>query len=196
MIVADVMSSPVVTIGPGQSTKDALKLLDEHAVTSLPVVADGHLVGVVSEADLIRETIPRDLDHHVGRLPAESPAVDTALRVADVMTNSPLSVRPETDLAVATELLTSTGVKSLPVVDAIDRVVGMVSRRDVVHVLAREDGAIEAEVDDKLRLRGDWLVEVDDGVVTIEGPVTAAQRAYARATAYGVPGVRHVLIRS
>jgi CBS domain-containing protein len=196
MIVADVMTTPAVTIGPDETAKEALQLLDEHAVTSLPVVAHGHLVGVVSEADLIRETVPRDLGHHVARLAAEDPAAGAVLRVADVMTNSPLSVRPETDLAVATELLTSTGVKSLPVVDEVDRVVGVVSRRDVVHVLAREDDAIEAEVDAKLRLRGDWLVEVDDGVVTIEGPVTAAQRAYARATAYGVPGVRHVLIRS
>jgi CBS-domain-containing membrane protein len=196
MIVADVMTAPAVTIAPDEHVKEALRLLDCHAITALPVVTGGRLVGVVSEADLIREALPPDLGHHLGVLPDEEARQMEDFLVAGVMNHHPMSVRVDTDLAVATALLTETGVKSLPVLDEDDVVVGVVSRCDVVRVLARPDADIEADLDDRLRLRGDWLVEVAGGVATIDGPETDAQRAFARATAYMVPGVRQVRLRS
>lgn len=194
MIVADVMSTPVVTVRPEESVKDALRLLDLHGVTALPVICREELVGVVSEADVICDGVPRDLVHHVGVLP-EDVEQSTSRLVTDVMNHHPVYVRPDTDLSVATRLLNETTIKSLPVVAGDGAVVGMVSRRDIVHLLARADSEIEADLDDRLRLRGDWLVEVEGGVATIEGPETDAQRAFARATAYTVPGVQRVQLR-
>jgi CBS domain-containing protein len=194
MIAADVMSSPAVTVRPEDSIKDALRLLDDHSLTALPVVSDGRLVGVLSEADVIRDGVPRDLTHHLGTLPVDAEQSGSRV-VADLMNHHPVHVAPETDLSVVAALLDGTTVKSLPVVDADRAVVGVVSRRDIVHVLARADEEIEADLDDRLRLRGDWLVEVEDGVATIDGPETDAQRAFARATAYTVPGVRQVRLR-
>jgi CBS domain-containing protein len=195
MIVSDVMSSPAVTVRPEDSVKTALQLLDEHSVTALPVVSGDRLVGVLSEADVICDGVPRDLGHHVSALPRD--VEEGGLRVvAELMNHHPVYIGPDTDLSVAADLLNQTTVKSLPVVDGDGRVVGVVSRRDIVRVLARSDREIEADLDDRLRLRGDWLVEVEDGVATIDGPETDAQRAFARATAYTVPGVRHVRLRA
>lgn len=197
MIVADVMSAPAVTVEAETRAKEAMGLLDTHSLTALPVVSGGALVGVVSEADLIREALPADLTHHVRMLPDEDAqgAVGRTL-VIDLMSHHPVSVRADTDLAEAAEMLTETMIKSLPVVDDSGAVVGVISRADIVRVLARPDSTIEAEVDDRLRSYGHWLVEVTDGVVTVDGPETEAQRALARASAYAVPGVRRVLLTS
>jgi CBS domain-containing protein len=102
-------------------------------------------------------------------------------------------VRPDADLASAVELLSGTVVKSLPVVDH-GRVVGVVSRRDVVAVLARSDRRIEAEVDELLRSAGlESDVDVRDGIVFVGGPTDPHQQETARilaATVQGVVGVR------
>jgi CBS domain-containing protein len=188
MLVRDVMTSPAVTAHPDLPLKRVAQLLDEHAVTALPVVDDGgRIVGVISEADVVLEALPRDPrahanPHHLGRSPHFA-------RAADVMNHHPITVRPDTDLVEATELMTSRTIKSLPVVhDGV--VVGVVSRHDVVAVLAREDQAIEAELDDLVRnLGNDWLVRVKNGVVTADGPADERERELMRTVAATVPGV-------
>jgi predicted transcriptional regulator len=111
--------------------------------------------------------------------------------VDEVMTAKAITVQQDTDLAIAVDLVTSTGIKSLPVVDSEDRVVGMVSRRDVVRVLARADEALEQEVDALLVAAGmsDWLVDVHDGIAEISGPETSRERTLAKVLARTVPGV-------
>jgi CBS domain-containing protein len=192
MLVRELMTSPAVTVGPEASVKQAAGLLADHAVTALPVVdGAGSLVGVVSEADLLGGAVLPDPRAH--ERPVTVPLGTVGTRVADVMTHFPLSVRPDADLAVAVELMTGTVVKSLPVVDH-GRVVGVVSRRDVVAVLARSDRRIEAEVDELLRsadLESD--VSVSEGVVVIEGPTDPHAQETARilaSTVQGVVGVR------
>ena len=186
MLVKDVMSAPVVTVGVQEPVKRALVLTDRHRVSSLPVVADqGNIVGVVSEADVLRGRVPGAAGtplsrrHHRAQLP---------VTVAHVMSR-PLTVGPDTELEHAVGLMTTTPVTSLPVLDE-GRLVGMVSRSDIVHVLARGDADIHKEVVLSLR-RAELgcLVKVCDGVVSLaglEGPHTAPA-AHALATA--VPGV-------
>ena len=188
MFVKDVMSTPVFSVHEGTSVREALRLLDKHAITSLPVVdRDGALVGVVSEADLLRDTVPHDPRRRM--LPTVVPEDAPARTVSEVMTSRPVTVGPTDDLATAVELLTSTSVKSAPVVDH-GRLVGMVSRRDVVHLMARRDEQIEAEVSELFRADGtDWIAEVVDGVVTVSGPRTASERNVADVLAASVPGV-------
>src|SRR5687767_3823774 len=109
MLVFEVMTQEPVTVRPDTRIKTALALLAEHRVTALPVVTTaGKVCGVVSEADLIRELLPRDPRAY------EIPPVDDRSRpatVQDVMTPHPVTVHPETDLVEAVELLTSTMVK-------------------------------------------------------------------------------------
>jgi CBS domain-containing protein len=188
MLVREVMTSPVFTVRPDSTLKEAIVTLDEHQVTSMPVVdQQQRLVGVVSEADVIRDALLHDRRTH--EIPVQVSGPAAALRVCDVMTHLPLYVGPDDDLAAAVELLVSTQVKSLPVVEH-DLVVGMISRRDVIAVLARHDALIEVEVDDLLR-SGDveCQVEVVDGVVHLTGSADERSREIARLLAGSVPGV-------
>jgi CBS domain-containing protein len=196
MLVREVMNTGPVTVRPETAVKEALRLLDAHAITSMPVVQqDGRIVGVVSEADLVRDSLPQDGRTHL--LPV---AGDPSLRVrasttAEVMNRHPVTVAGDLDLAEAVDLMTSTSVKSVPVVDDADRVVGMLSRRDVVHLLARSDDVVSRELGALLdSLDVDWVVEVHDGVVTVDGPVGDPQRALATTVAATVPGVMSVTV--
>lgn len=188
MLVREVMTEPAVTVAPETSVKQAVLLLDRHQITAMPVVDDeGHLVGVVSEADVLRDVLPTDRRVHELLVEITAPVVQ--LRVTDVMTHLPVSVSPDDDLAEAVELLVGTQVKSLPVV-GFGRVVGMVSRRDVIAVLAHRDELIEAEVDEELRQAGvECMVEVEDGVVRLRDADGPDALRIAQVIASRVPGV-------
>ena len=195
MLVSEVMTNDPVTVRVGTPVKAALALLAEHRVTSLPVVtAAGHVRGVVSEADLIRELLPRDPRSR------QTPAPDDRMHpvhVDSVMNAHPVTVREDCDLVEAVDLLTSTTVKSLPVVDRSGHLRGVLSRSDVVRVIARADQDIEHEVDALLRSSGvvDWLVEVHDGTVELLGPEGSSDEIVARLLASTVSGVLDVNTR-
>ncbi|MGC4112056.1 MAG: CBS domain-containing protein [Nocardioides sp.] len=182
------MTHQVVSVQPDTSVKRAVQLLDEHRVTALPVVDDqGHLVGVLSEADVLRDVVPPDRRVHTQSVDLSAPAAH--LQVTDVMTHLPMSVGPDDDVASAVELLVDTQVKSLPVV-AYGRLVGILSRCDVIAVLARQDALIEAEVDDALREAGvECTVTVSDGVASLRDADNAESLQIARVIAARVPGV-------
>jgi CBS domain-containing protein len=188
MLVREVMTSPAVTVAPGASLKEAILLLDEHQITAMPVVDDGgRLVGVLSEADVLRDSVPSDRRVHERLVEITGPTV--RLAVTDVMTHLPVSVSPEDDLAQAVALLVDTQVKSLPVVSH-GCVVGVVSRRDVIAVFAREDVLIEAQIDEELRQAGvECTVDVNDGVVRLRDADDPDSLRIARVIASRVPGV-------
>jgi CBS-domain-containing membrane protein len=196
MIVRELMTHHPIAVRPETTVKAALRLLDDNNITMLPVVAaDRRVHGVVSEADLIRDLVDRD-PRDQERPRAAERTLDRPRQVVDVMSNRAVTVRPETDVAVAVEIATSTGIKSLPVVDERDRLVGVLSRRDVVRVLAREDELVEAEIDGLLVSVGfrDWLVDVHDGIAEITGPAGTPERGVVRALAGSVPGVLEVRV--
>lgn len=188
MLVRDVMTTAVVTVQPKTRLKRAIELLHEHQVTALPVVdGEGRLVGVLSEADVLRGALLPD--RRTREIPVHTEGRTTPLRVDDVMTVHPMSVAADADLAAAASVLVDTQIKSLPVVDD-DRVVGVVSRRDVIAVLARSDIMIEAELDELLRsAEVESVVEVVDGVARLDGPSEPHAREIARVLAGTVPGV-------
>lgn len=190
MLVLEVMSRHPVTVHEGTPVKEALRLLADHHVTVMPVVtATGSVRGVISEADLIREVLPRDPRAH--EIPQHRQRSRAAV-VEEVMTAHAVTVHPDTDLAEAVELLTSTTAKSLPVVDRSGHLQGVLSRSDVVRLLAHSDRQIEREVDELLRSTGlaGWLVDVADGAVALLGPREDA--TVARLLAETVPGVLEV----
>jgi CBS domain-containing protein len=188
MWVRDAMTAPAITVTEETTVRAALKMLDEHCVTSLPVVdSAGSLVGVVSEADLVRDALLRDPRTRI--VPPAVKEAGPARHVGDVMTSHPVTVTEHDDLADAVDLLTTTTIKSLPVIHE-GRVVGVLSRRDVVHLLARDDERIEAEVSELFRADGvDWLAEVTEGVVRVTGPADEPERRLAQALAGSVTGV-------
>jgi CBS-domain-containing membrane protein len=189
MFVHEVMTTWPVSVRPSTHTKEALRLLDEHDISSMPVVDDdGCIVGVVSEADLLRRSVLRDPRATLSRTP-DQPA-DAPRRVEDVMSRRLVTVIGDADVAEAVELMTSSSVKSLPVLDARRRPIGVISRHDVVHMLARPDRAIAADLDALFEEMGvDWSATVDDGHVTVKGPVGARAKALAQTASSTVEGV-------
>ena len=190
MLVRDLMTSDPETAMPETGVKEALTRLADLDITSLPVVDRWHrLLGIVSEADLIRDLVARDpraQERPVEMRPLFAPHV-----VDEVYTRAAVSVRVEDDVATAVEMMTVTAAKSLPVVDDDGRLLGVLSRSDVVQALARADNVIAADIDSLLGDLGhrDWLVEVEEGAVRVSGPRDAAERSLAQVVAHTVPGV-------
>jgi CBS-domain-containing membrane protein len=154
MKVSQVMNRRPVTVQAGTSAGTALRQLATHAITMMPVVDDrGRIVGVVAEGDLLE----RDLEHDL---------------VRQVMKAVTVLVHPDTEIKEATKILHRTGVKSLPVVDAADQVVGVVSRSDVIRMLAREDAELQEEIVDAFCTAGvrGWSVQVHNGIADLTGP--------------------------
>jgi len=188
MLVRELMTRPAVTVTPHTPAREALRRLAERDVTAMPVVDDsGALVGVVSEADLIGDLVVPDQRAH--EIPVHLGVGPAPQQVGDVMSHFPLSVRADADLAVAVELMTGSAAKSLPVLED-GLVVGVVSRRDVVSVLARGDDRIEADVEELLGAAGlSCGVRVSDGVVILDGLDDLRQRQLATVLATTVRGV-------
>ena len=191
MLVQDVMSCPALTVGVDESVKGAL----ESVGSASRDVTAGHrearpLVGVVNEADVLRHRVCHDPRGHM------MPSTETtapAVSVAQVMSR-PLTVEPRRDLSEAVALMTSTAVKSLPVVEE-GRVVGVVSRSDVVHLLARQDDQIREDV---VRLLTDagirCGVEVLDGIVSLLAFDDPRAAPAAKAVSAHVAGVAAVQV--
>jgi CBS domain-containing protein len=176
------MTSTVVTVEETTPYKEIVARLAEHAVSALPVITpDRRVVGVVSEADLLRKL------EYTGREPPAHPLVRWHRRAArakaaadvaaDLMTSPAVVITPVAPLTAAARLMDAQRVKRLPVVDGNGRLVGILARRDLLRVYLREDDAIRAEI------RADVLhrtlgmdpdavtVTVDGGVVTLGGTV-------------------------
>jgi CBS-domain-containing membrane protein len=196
MLVREVMSTSPVTFPLGTSIQSALQVLAEARVTAVPVVTGhGRMCGIVSEADLILDRVP--LDPRLHEIPDNDVLPDRHVVVDEVMSRHVVSVGPDTDLAEAVDLLISTTVKSLPVVARDGRVLGMVSRSDVVRMLAASDDDLERDVDAPLVDVGlrDWDVTARDGSVQLTGPEDSSAGDLARAAACTVPGVLSVRVR-
>jgi CBS domain-containing protein len=191
MQTRDIMTSPVVTVTPDTSLKDAAAALVEHGINAVPVVDDGRrLVGIVSEADLLQPEEP----HGAGRgsPPRRQPRPRT---VREVMTRAVYTMPEDADAAAAARLMLRHGLKSLPVV-AGGLVVGIVARRDLLRLVARSDQDIHADLERRLKEEVGALqrlgIDVSDGVVTFRGPVGTPARELSKLLARAVPGVVEV----
>jgi CBS domain-containing protein len=197
MRARDLMTSPVVSVGPDAPVKEAARVITTHGFAVLPVVdADDRLLGVITEADLLCNRLlpdPRDLIHD---RPAEPirPAPPT---VAGVMTTEVVTATRDTHAAELGRLMVDRHLRAVPVVDG-DRLVGIVSRVDVLRTVARDDDAIARDVRGHLSAAGRrrWEVAVTDGVVTLasEG-ADETDRHIATVVAGCAPGVVDVRIR-
>lgn len=168
MLARDVMSTPVITVRADMPVRAAAALLSEHAIASAPVVdADERVIGMVSELDLIRDRMPHDPRSHLR--PAEPEEGSPPRLVSGVMTDTAVCLTPTADIADIAALMQDSRIRAVPIVEGA-RVVGIVSRRDLVRTLLRDDGAVAVEVLQRLRdfdPHRDWRVEVQDGTVTI-----------------------------
>jgi len=189
MRARDVMSAPVITVTPGTTVKDAANLLASRGYTALPVVDDdARLIGIVTEADLVRDRFPRDARYR--REDDVLPA--PGMKVADVMTTPVSGMADNTDVVDLITVMLDDRIRSMPIVDG-SRVVGIVTRRDLVRIIGRDDDAIASDVRHRLANYAGpdrWTVRVRDGVVSITDEYDdAADRHVAIVLAEAVPGV-------
>ncbi|MFE2582830.1 CBS domain-containing protein [Streptomyces sp. NPDC059378] len=179
--VNDLMTTPVVRARQDTGFKEIAKLLAEHDITAVPVVDDDeHAVGMVSEADLLcKEAAQLD---PAGLLPVLRPGpadrTKAEATTAQGLMNSPaVTARPQWTVVEAAQVMERHHVKRLPVVDEADRLVGLVSRADLLRVFLRGDSAIREEISGEVLLRtlgiapGAATVRVVDGRVSLTGTV-------------------------
>lgn len=171
--VADLMTRAVVVVDPSASFKTCVRTMQMHGVGALPVTSHGKVVGIVSVTDLmLKEFRPSPQERYA---PRTVRAKDEGLTAAKLMTADPVTISPDAPLAAAVRLMYDHRVNRLPVVDDQNRLLGIISRSDVLRVFLRSDMSIKKEVAegllDKLPFagRGHIKPEVRDGVVTLEG---------------------------
>lgn len=129
-VVGDLMTIDPVVIAPAARLEEAARILDAFEVSGLPVVdAQGQLVGVISQTDLLRGA-----DEHGP--PVRGRWADR--RVADIMSSPPITVRSLTPLAEAARLMRERSVHRLVVVDEGDRAIGVLSSMDFVALYAED----------------------------------------------------------
>ena len=159
--VQDVMTIEVVVAHPTTPVKQVADLLAGHGLSALPVIdGQGRVLGVVSETDLFGDS----------QRPAGGPVATTA---GEVMTSPAVTVSPHATLTEAARRMQADGLKRLPVVAASGRLIGIVSRADLLRPLVRPDEHISRDVEEllerKLLVAAGVEVEVRDGIVTLTG---------------------------
>ncbi|MEU9382331.1 CBS domain-containing protein [Streptomyces sp. NPDC048279] len=183
--VGSVMTTEVVRAAQATPFKEVARLLGEHRISGLPVVdEDDKVIGVVSETDLmIRQADAPDpyepKKHHRfpgltrrGRTRAAKARARTA---SQLMTAPPVTVHADDTIVVAARTMALHHVDRLPVLDEERRLVGIVTRRDLLQVFLRPDAEIHAQVVEEVLERALWLqprsidVSVTEGVVTLAG---------------------------
>jgi predicted transcriptional regulator len=194
MLVRELMTSPATSLRAGARLEAAVQVLAAQHITAVPIVdAQGHVVGIISDADVLREGLPRDARAQLR--PIEEPAQAWHQLVDEVMTVDPVTVGADTDAARAAELMADMGWKSLPVVR--DRqLVGVISRSDVMRALATPDVELQERIAQEFMKIGreEWTPQVTDGVVILRGVASGREARLARAIAETLPGVRRVLV--
>ncbi|MCE7004673.1 CBS domain-containing protein [Kibdelosporangium philippinense] len=177
--VASVMTKDPVTVTPETEFKEIVNLLASKQISAVAVLAkDGFPLGVVSEADLLhkQESDGTEPEHHLftSKQTHVRQRKAVALQAKDLMSAPVFTISPEETLAVAARELARRGVRRLFVVDD-HKLVGVVSRRDLLSVFRRSDQDIQQEIVQEILVRTLWAdpksmsVTVEDGVVTMLG---------------------------
>jgi CBS domain-containing protein len=216
MKASDIMATDVITVGPDSSVQDVAEILLKHRISGLPVVdARGHVVGIVSEGDLLRRA-EIGAGHErswwlkllMGREGLATEYIhEHSRKVADVMSHEVITAEPDTPVSDIAETLECNRIKRLPIVKD-GKLVGIVSRANLLQALAslRKEIAARPVADSELReaimarlAAEPWIrpmlvnVTVADGVADVWGIVdSATERQALRIAVETTPGVKAV----
>jgi CBS-domain-containing membrane protein len=208
MRVRDVMTTTVVTAGPDTPFVQLVDLMLRHGISGIPILDDDeNLIGIVTEADLVSKEAyggrrrPLGLAAGMAFQHENVWATKAGGLTAEAIMSSPVrTVHADDLLRLAAARMVATGVKRLPVVSDEGRVVGIVSRFDVLRAFHRTDGELALEVqqvlDDPLRTpRGHKITHAEhEGVVTLYGTVRLPSHVrVVETTIRGLAGVVDVV---
>jgi CBS-domain-containing membrane protein len=194
--VKDIMTTRVISVRKDASFKDMAAMLRSSRISAFPVIDDaGRVIGVVSAGDLlVKEAVlagGTSLLAALRHIREDDKAA--GVTAADLMTAPAVTIGPDASVADAARLMYDRRVKRLPVVTAAGRLMGIVSRVDVLAVFNRPDSEIRSEVVNEVLpgiLAGNptgFEVTVADGIVTISGSLASGQVGHTILDA-----VRHV----
>lgn len=133
MLVRDLMSTPAVTIRNDEDYQAGLRLMQQNALHHLPVVdANGRVVGMAAERDLVV---------------AAARFLSSSVEVAEVMHRGAVTTRPDAPISAAASLMLEHRIGSLPVVDADEHVVGLVTETDIFKLFVEEsEGRVPSQL--------------------------------------------------
>jgi CBS domain-containing protein len=178
MRLEELMTRDVITIGPEAPLKEAARRMIEARISGLPVTDEtGALIGVITEADFVKEEAGRRSTKRARLLRwfhKEEP-LDTERLVGDVMTREVFTLDESADHADAARLMQAKRIKRIPVVAVDGRLLGVVSRSDILRAFARSDAEIIDEVTERVMRHILWIdpkrvtVTSTDGNVVLRG---------------------------
>jgi len=183
MKIEDLMTREVVTVSPDTTLKDVAAKLVQYRISGLPVCDDeGTVLGIVSEADILyRERGRSEREGLLARLFEEGLATETrkaaARTAAEAMSSPPLTIQAYRPVSTAARAMLEQRVKRLPVVDIHGRLLGIVTRADLVRAFVRTDDELAREIREEIVERTLWSgpnqveVAVHEGEVTLRGEV-------------------------
>jgi CBS-domain-containing membrane protein len=167
MNVVDLMTTEVIAVSRDTGLREAARLMFRNRVSGLPITEpDGTLIGIITEADFLRLEVER-----------QEGARDQVATVGEVMSIGVVTIRPEMEIYEAAKIMAVQEVKRLPVVDDDNRLLGVISRADIVSIFTRPDDVIEDEIREDLLRRVLFIdpdelgVRVTNGVVALSGEV-------------------------
>lgn len=175
--VQEIMTNRVIWVKKDATFREMAVALREHRISAFPVVDDDHkVIGVVSEADMLnKEALDDEPGVMSGILHHRDQVKARGVTAGDLMTTAVVAVRPEDTVEHAAKLMYDRRVKRLPVTDENGRLVGIISRADVLSVFDRTDAQIRNEITEEVLLGGflvdplAFSVTVKDGIVTLGG---------------------------
>jgi CBS-domain-containing membrane protein len=200
MRVAEVMTTEVLTVKPDTSLKQVAELLTRCGISGLPVVdAEGQVIGVVSEADIILKERRRRKPGFWRRVfGGDEPlsAKASARTAGEAMTSPAVTVTADRRIDAAAALMLDRQVNRLPVLDRAGKLAGIVTRADLVRAFVHTDEEIVREIREEVLVHELWLnpedfqVTVERGEVTVEAPTQTHEERELLTRRIGlVPGV-------
>jgi CBS domain-containing protein len=203
MHIQELMNREVVTVTPQTPLKEVAVLLAKHGISGVPVCDDrGQVIGVVSEADILWKELGLRAGHGLLERIFDSAYGEderiNAVTAAEAMTTPAVTVAPDAYVVRAAKLMVDHRVNRLPVVSE-GKLVGIVTRADLVRAFTRSDAEIECEINRDVLLRTLWIDPDQVSLVVTDGNVTVAGEAENRTDAElieehirRVPGVASV----
>jgi CBS domain-containing protein len=190
MDVKDLMTTNVVTVTPETTLKEVANLLVERGIAGVPVCRpDGHVVGVLSESDILwKEIRPLPEDNHLLLRLLDSAYGDDkrakAKTAGEAMSAPAITIEPDAPVARAARIMLEYMINRLPVVSD-GRLVGILARSDLVRAFRRPDDEIAGEIRDDV-LHSLWVDPEEISITVLDGEVAIAGEVENRSTANAI----------
>ncbi len=143
ILVRDVMTDNVIAVQKFDDISGAARILSENNISGLPVVdKENRVIGIISEADVLammgtqRKHTTKDLIRHIFGHPL--PERKMGDLVGDIMTPTPITIRPDADISEAAKIMDEKRIRRLAVVDQENKLIGVISRRDILKAISRK----------------------------------------------------------